>query len=168
MWAPRASNKFLRLFKPIFFKPFGQGQGWRTFLRARAHIADNFRRNSFECGKPVFISTVFPIILVTSQRSVQVGAPCICSVGPTIRPTQVRRTYFVCRLSYCCLCVTSSNVCLQVGYPNLFVLWAQICLIPVQSALLHSSPKRNRHCYRNSTVTRDCCCILSLHGVPKS
>ena len=26
--------------------------GWRTFLRACAEIADNFRRNYFACGKP--------------------------------------------------------------------------------------------------------------------
>jgi hypothetical protein len=89
--------------KTIFFKLFCLGQGWRTFLRVHAHIADNFLRNSFACGKPVFKSTVFPIIPVTSYRSVQVGAPCNYTVGPTLKPALVRRTYFACRLSHCCL-----------------------------------------------------------------
>jgi hypothetical protein len=55
--------------KPIFFQRFGLGQGWRTFLRVHVHIAGNIRRNSFACGKPVFTSTVFPIISVTSLRT---------------------------------------------------------------------------------------------------
>ena len=31
---------------------FGLGQGWRIFFALFAQIADNFRRNSFACGKP--------------------------------------------------------------------------------------------------------------------
>ena len=34
---------------------------WPTFLRARAQIADDFRRNSFARGKREFTSTVFPL-----------------------------------------------------------------------------------------------------------
>jgi hypothetical protein len=98
--------------KPIFFKLFGLGQGWRTFLRVNAHIVDNLRRNSFACGNSVFTSTVFPIIPVTPYRSVEVGAPCNCTVGETLRPALVTRTYFVCRLSHCSLCIISSNLCL--------------------------------------------------------
>jgi len=32
------------------FNLLGLRQGWRTFLKARDQIADNFRRNTFACG----------------------------------------------------------------------------------------------------------------------
>ena len=54
--------------EPIFFNVFGLERGWRTFLRARALIKNNFRRNSFACGKPEFTSTIFPIMPMTPSR----------------------------------------------------------------------------------------------------
>jgi hypothetical protein len=38
---------------------FGLEQGWRIFFMARAQISDNFRRNTFACGKPEFTNTIF-------------------------------------------------------------------------------------------------------------
>jgi len=59
------------LFKPTFRKLFfGVEQGRRTFLRTRARIVDNFRRNYFACGKLEFTCTIFGIIPLTSELSV--------------------------------------------------------------------------------------------------
>jgi hypothetical protein len=66
------------------------------------------------------------------------------------------------------LCVISSNLSLQLGHPNLFVIRFRICLTPVQSALLQLSEKRIRHCYQKSTFTRNYCYSLSLHIVRKN
>jgi hypothetical protein len=40
---------------------FGLGQGWRTFLCARAKISHNFRKNSFSYGKPKFTTPYFKL-----------------------------------------------------------------------------------------------------------
>jgi hypothetical protein len=47
-----------RPFEPIFLK---LQEGWRIFLRARAQIWDNCRRNSFGRENPEFTCTLFPI-----------------------------------------------------------------------------------------------------------
>jgi len=49
-WAPLETY-------PLKF--FGLVQGWRTLLRARAHIANNFRRNSFACGNLSLLTPLF-------------------------------------------------------------------------------------------------------------
>ena len=35
------------------------GQGWRTFLKAHAQMADSFRRNSFACGNLSLLAPYF-------------------------------------------------------------------------------------------------------------
>jgi hypothetical protein len=53
-------------FKNIIFIHFRPRTELVKFLRGRAQIADNFRRNYFACGISNFNRTVFPITPVTS------------------------------------------------------------------------------------------------------
>jgi hypothetical protein len=46
-------------FKPIFFKRFRPRTGLANIFMARAQISDNFRRNTFACGKSEFTNTIF-------------------------------------------------------------------------------------------------------------
>jgi len=46
-------------FKPIFFQRFRPGAGPVKILRARAQIADNFRRKSLACGKVRLLAPYF-------------------------------------------------------------------------------------------------------------
>jgi hypothetical protein len=120
--------------KPIFFQLFGLGQGWRTFLRVHVHIAGNLRKNSFACGKPLFTSTVFPIF--PWHRSVQVGVPCICSVGPTIIPALVIRMYFVCRLSSRC----SLSLSLHYQFKSTFIVRAPKLICALVQDMYYTGP----------------------------
>ena len=47
-------------------KSLGIGLDWRRTLGACGQIADNFRKSSCVCGKPMCTSTTFPITPVTS------------------------------------------------------------------------------------------------------
>jgi hypothetical protein len=59
------ANNLAPLSNRYSLKFFGLEQGWRTFFKAHAQIALNFRRNSFSRGKSEFTSTIFPIRPVT-------------------------------------------------------------------------------------------------------
>jgi hypothetical protein len=51
---------YWRLFKPIFLKTFsGVGQGWRTFLRARAQIVDSSWWKFVACGNLNLLAPYF-------------------------------------------------------------------------------------------------------------
>jgi len=45
---------------------FELGQDWRKFFRARVQTGDNFRAKFLRAWKPLFASTIFPIIPVTA------------------------------------------------------------------------------------------------------
>jgi hypothetical protein len=79
----------------------GLGQCRVKFLRACAHIADNFWRSSFACGKPEFINTVFLVSPATSWHPIAGWRPGNFSGWPV--PS-------VLIFSCCCLSVFS-NVC---------------------------------------------------------
>ena len=78
-----------RHLKPIFSKLLTSSRDWRIFSGHVPKLRIIFGRNSFECGKPDFTSTVFPIIPVISQLHLQVGAPGSCPAGSPLSPALV-------------------------------------------------------------------------------
>ena len=118
-------------------------------VRVRFHV--------FPCVP--LVSSWFPALLTTCASGMRQkrSALTLCVFLPSCivlrHKTQTTR-YFRLLLTHCrqygfeprpssplrynrSLCVISSNVCLQLGH--LFVLWIQMCLIQVQSAVLQSS-----------------------------
>ena len=57
---PRQTNN-LALLQLMFFEISQPRSGLANFLRVHAKNVDNFRRNSFTCGKPEYTSTIFPL-----------------------------------------------------------------------------------------------------------
>ena len=49
-------------------------------------MADNFLRNAFEPGN-LFASTIFPIILLKSERPLHLDTLGICPAGPFLTPS---------------------------------------------------------------------------------
>jgi hypothetical protein len=57
---PRTGPRYLGASSNRYsFNFFGLRQDWRNLLRARAQIADNFRRNSFACENPSSLAPYF-------------------------------------------------------------------------------------------------------------
>jgi hypothetical protein len=57
MLAPLSRLIIWRHFTPMCWKIFGLGQAWRTFLKARAESADNFRWYYFVSGNTSLLAT---------------------------------------------------------------------------------------------------------------
>jgi hypothetical protein len=77
---PGEANNLVTLQTDIHQHFFGAGQGWPTFLRARAKFADNFRR------KLELTGTVFRAIAVTCWHSGSCPAGPAPSASPAFSP----------------------------------------------------------------------------------
>jgi hypothetical protein len=75
-----------------FLNIFGLAQGWRRSLKARAQIADHFRRNSFACGNLMFPAPYFRIFQWRHSVSCSSALPEACWLTcPLVRPWRDHR-----------------------------------------------------------------------------
>ena len=76
-------------FKTGGFKIFGIGQGWWTFFEGSFPKSGKFSEEFFSMWKPQVTSTKFPIVPVTSQLQLPVGAPGRWPSDPHLKTAMV-------------------------------------------------------------------------------
>jgi hypothetical protein len=67
---------------------FSLAQGWQQVPRSQNYFSPKF----YCMWKPEFISIIFPITPVISERPLQTGAPGSCTAGPPFSPALNTRT----------------------------------------------------------------------------